>query len=347
MKRKFVSTLLCTALVASMAVGCGGNSGTTETPASTDAPAADETQAETPATDEEAESAAPAASEGGRVFGYTCMDGTNPFFVTLEASIREVVEGNGDTLISMDPGNDSNTQIDQIEDMISRGVEIMFVNPVDADGIIPALDMLKDAEVTMFGFDTEVGDMSYLTSYAGSDNYNAGYVCGEDLAKKCPDGGDILVLDSPTMQSVTDRTNGFLKGIEDSGVTFNIVGQQDAQGNQQVANEKATDLLTANPDVVAIFGGNDPTALGAYAAADAAGVSPLIYGVDGSPDVKALLKDTVLEGTGAQSPITIGKTIAETAYAWLNGETVEEYIPIETFLVTADNVDDYGTDGWQ
>jgi ribose transport system substrate-binding protein len=149
------------------------------------------------------------------------------------------------------------------------------------------------------------------------------------------------------MQSVTDRTNGFLDALEESGVTFNVVGQQDAQGNQQVANEKATDLLTANPDVVAIFGGNDPTALGAYAAADAAGVSPLIYGVDGSPDVKALLKDTMIEGTGAQSPITIGQTIAETAYAWLAGEEVEEYIPIETFLVTADNVDEYGTDGWQ
>ena len=85
------------------------------------------------------------SSEGGRIFGYTCMDGTNPFFVALENSIREVVEANGDTLISMDPANDSNTQIDQIEDMISRGVEVMFVNPVDADGIIPALDMLKDA----------------------------------------------------------------------------------------------------------------------------------------------------------------------------------------------------------
>ena len=329
-----------------MAAGCGSKPA--ETPANTDTPAQEET--ETPAADaadDGAEAEAPAASEGGRKIGYTCMDGTNPFFVALETSIREVVEANGDTLISMDPGNDSNTQIDQIEDMISRGVEIMFVNPVDADGIIPALDMLKDANVTMFGFDTEVGDMSYLTSYAGSDNYNAGYVCGEDLAKKCPEGGDILVLDSPTMQSVTDRTNGFLEAIEKSGVTFNVVGQQDAQGNQQVANEKATDLLTANPDVVAIFGGNDPTALGAYAAADAAGVSPLIYGVDGSPDVKALLKDTMLEGTGAQSPITIGKTIAETAYKWLNGETVEEYIPIETFLVTADNVDDYGTDGWQ
>lgn len=287
------------------------------------------------------------ASAEGLKIGYTCMDGTNPFFVALEGAIREVVEENGDELISVDPGNDSNTQIDQVEDLISQNIDLMFVNPVDADGIIPALDALKEADIPMFGFDTEVGDMSYLVSYAGSDNYNAGYVCGEDLAKKVPDGGDILVLDSPTMQSVTDRTNGFLDALEESGVEFNIVGQQDAQGNQQVANEKATDLLTASPDVVAIFGGNDPTALGAYAAADAAGVTPLIYGVDGSPDVKALLADTILEGTGAQSPITIGKTIAETAYAWLAGEEVEEYIPIETFLVTADNVDDYGTDGWQ
>ncbi len=287
------------------------------------------------------------ASAEGLKIGYTCMDGTNPFFVALEGAIREVVEENGDELISVDPANDSNTQIDQIEDLISQNIDLIFVNPVDADGIIPALDELQDADIPMFGFDTEVGDMSYLISYAGSDNYNAGYVCGKDLAEKLPEGGDILVLDSPTMQSVTDRTNGFMDALDESGVEFTVVGQQDAQGNQQVANEKATDLLTANPDVVAIFGGNDPTALGAYAAADAAGVTPMIYGVDGSPDVKALLGDTIMEGTGAQSPVTIGQTIAETAYAWLDGDEVEEYIPIETFLITADNVDEYGTDGWQ
>lgn len=55
----------------------------------------------------------------------------------------------------------------------------------------------------------------------------------------------------------------------------------------------------------------------------------------------------MLEGTGAQSPITIGKTIAQTAYDWLDGKEVEAEIPIETFLITTDNVDDYGTEGWQ
>ena len=153
--------------------------------------------------------------------GYTCMDGTNPFFVALEGAIREVVEANGDELISLDPQNSNEKQIAQIEDMISNGVVAMFVNPVDKDGITPGLDALKNAGIPMFGFDTEVAEMSYLVTYAGSDNYNAGKVCGEDLVAKLPDGGPIIVLDSPTMQSVVDRTNGFLDAIEGHG--FEVV----------------------------------------------------------------------------------------------------------------------------
>ena len=283
----------------------------------------------------------------GNLIGYTCMDGTNPFFVTLEGAIREVVEANGDELISLDPQNSNENQISQIEDLISRGIVAIFLNPVDRDGVIAGLDLLKEANIPIFGFDTEVADMSYLVSYAGSDNYNAGYVCGVDLAEKCPDGGEIIVLDSPTMQSVVDRTDGFLQAIEDSGVPFEIVAQIDSMGNQEQGNLNGTDALTANPDAIAIFGGNDPTALGAYAAAEAAGSDALIYGVDGSPDVKALVAEGGITGTGAQSPINIGKTIAEVYYQWLAGEEVEERYPIETFMINADNVAEYGTDGWQ
>ena len=154
MKKKIVSAVLCTAMLATVLAGCGKEAAPAATEPAAEAPAAEaeapaaEPEAEAPAAEAEAE--APAAKEGGRLIGYTCMDGTNPFFVALEGAIKEVVEANGDTLISMDPGNDSNTQIDQIEDMISRGVDVMFVNPVDADGIIPALDMLKDADIPMF-----------------------------------------------------------------------------------------------------------------------------------------------------------------------------------------------------
>ena len=150
------------------------------------------------------------------------------------------------------------------------------------------------------------------------------------------------------MQSVTDRTNGFMDAIKDGG--FEVVGQQDAKGNLQVAQGLAEDLLTANPDVVAIFGGNDPTALGALAAAKGQGFdSLLIYGVDGSPDIKAELakEGSMIAGTGAQSPVTIAEKSVEIMYAYLAGEEVEARYPVETFLITAENVADYGTDGWQ
>ena len=286
------------------------------------------------------------AMAAGNKIGYTCMDGTNPFFVALEGSIREVVEANGDELISLDPQNSNEKQLALVEDIIAQGVKAMFVNPVDREGIIPALDALKAAGIPIFGFDTEVAMADeYLVTYAGSDNYNAGYVCGLDLIEKCPEGGDIIVLDSPTMQSVVDRTDGFLAAIEGKG--FNVVAQLDSMGNQELGNKNGTDALTANPNAVCIFGGNDPTALGAYAAAEAAGSKALIYGVDGSPDIKALIAEGKVTGSGAQSPMTIGKTIAELYYKWAAGETVESRYPIETFMINADNVAEFGTEGWQ
>ena len=285
-----------------------------------------------------------AVAEGDKI-GYTCMDGTNPFFVALEGAIREVVEANGDELISLDPQNSNEKQLALIEDMISQGIVAMFVNPVDKDGITPGLDALKDAGIPMFGFDTEVAEMDYLVTYAGSDNYNAGYVCGLDLVEKLPDGGPIIVLDSPTMQSVVDRTDGFLAAIDGHG--FEVVAQIDCMGNQEQGNLNGTDALIANPDAVAIFGGNDPTALGAAAAAEAAQSDCLIYGVDGSPDIKALIADGKVTGTGAQSPMTIGKTIAELYYKWKAGEAVEARYPIETFMINSDNIEEYNNGGWQ
>lgn len=341
MKRKVLSALLCVSMVATMLVGCGSTK--TEDKAET-------TQAATESVAEEATSEAVAAAgdKESYTFGYTCMDGTNPFFVILEQTIRDKVEANGDTLITTDPANDVSLQITQIEDMISQGIDAIFLNPAEAEGILPALDQLKEAGIPIINFDTEVADLSYVASYAGSDNYNAGKVCGDDLVAKCPDGGDIIVLDSPTMNSVVDRTNGFLEAIEGKG--FNIVAQQDAKGNLEVSMGIAEDLLQAHGDVVAIFGGNDPTALGALAAANAAGITECkIYGVDGSPDIKAELASgtSLIEGTGAQSPINIANTSVDIMYKLLSGETVDAKYPVETFLITADNVADYGTDGWQ
>ena len=338
MRRKLLASALALVMAGSL-IACGSGGG-------------GETKAASEGESKETTVAEKSESAGGEKkhykFGYTCMDGTNPFFVTIQDKIKELVEANGDELIVTDPGNDVTKQISQVEDMLSQKLDGLFMNPVDAQGIIPALDLAKEAGVPMVGFDTEVGDMSYLVSYTGSDNYNAGKVVGEDLVKKAPNGGKIIVLDSPTMQSVVDRTNGFMDAIKDHG--FEVVAQQDAKGNLQIAMGIAEDLLQSNPDVVAIFGGNDPTALGALAAANAAGIKDcLIYGVDGSPDIKSELAsgESLIEGSGAQSPVSIAEQAVKIMYDYVEGKQVDERYPVETFLITSDNVAQYGTDGWQ
>lgn len=282
-----------------------------------------------------------------RTFGYTCMTMNNPFFIVLEKTIREKVEANGDVLITTDPAMDVTKQINQIEDMITQGIDGIFLNPVDWEGIRPALESLKAANIPIINFDTEVKDMDFVTAYVGSDNKNAGFVCGEDLVKKFPEGGKIVVLDSPTMNSINDRIAGFMEAIKDA--KFEIVAQQDAKGDLQTSLKITEDILQANPDVIAIMGGNDPTALGALAACKAANLTDiLIYGVDGSPEAKAeIASGGQFAGTGAQSPISIGATSVEVAYQILNGEKFEAKTPVKTFLINKDNVAEFGTEGWQ
>lgn len=189
--------------------------------------------------------------------------------------------------------------------------------------------------------------MDFVTAYVGSDNKNAGKVCGEDLVKRFPKGGNIVILDSPTMNSINDRIAGFMSAIEGKG--FKIVAQQDAKGDLQTALKITEDILQAHPDIIAIMGGNDPTALGALAACKAANkTNILIYGVDGSPEAKAeIASGGQFVGSGAQSPKTIGIKSVEVCYKVLKGESFEKRTPVETFLINKDNVDKYGTTGWQ
>jgi len=285
--------------------------------------------------------------KSGYTFGYTCMTMNNPFFIALEQSIRDTVESNGDKLITMDPSMDVAKQINQIDDLIVQGIDAIFLNPVDWEGVRPALVALEKAGIPIINFDTEVKDMKYVTAYAGSDNKNAGYVCGMDLVSRYPDGGNIVVLDSPLMNSINDRIAGFMSAIKGKG--FTIVAQQDAKGDLPTAMKLMDDILQAHTDIVAIMGGNDPTALGALAACKSANRTDiLIYGVDGSPEAKSeIASGSQFVGSGAQSPISIGLESVKLAYKVLKGEPYEKRIPVKTFLINKDNVGEYGTEGWQ
>lgn len=233
--------------------------------------------------------------------------------------------------------------------MIEEGIDAIFLSPVNWETIQPGLDALKEAGVKIINIDTEVKDLNLVDAYVGTDNKQAGYLCGEDVVQRFPDGGKVLILECPNTNSINERITGFEEAIADQG--FEIVARENVNGSKEISMETTKRLLKQYPDVDVIMCGNDQTALGAKVAKrDRSG---LCRGCDlrsrrFSGFEKELQKsDDIIVGTATQRPITLGKDAVKSAFQVLDGEKIKEPIYEETFLITKDNVDMYGADGWQ
>lgn len=282
-----------------------------------------------------------------RLFGATYMTRNNPYFDVLHEALEEAVEGNGDILISRDPCQDQEKQNSQILEMIEEGIEVLFLNPVDWEKVKPALEACREAGVVVIDIDTVVKDREYVVSIVETDNYLAGVLCAEEMMKQV-DSARIVIIGNPIQTSIVNRVQGFLDTIEGND-RYQVVYTGIGAGEFEVSAETMADFLKKNIDFNVVLGGNDPTALGALAALQQyrkeEGV--LIYGIDGSPDFKAMLELGYVSGTSAQSPKTIGEVAAKTAYDYLDGLEVEPYISIEPYMITKENLSNYEINAWQ
>ena len=284
----------------------------------------------------------------GYVFGYSCIDMDNPYFDTLRRSLENTLGENEYRLISKNPGSDAQVQAAQLQELMDEGVDAVFLCPVDWEAVTPALEALQEAGIPVINIDTQVKEESLTKAYIGSDIRNAGYVCGEDLIKRGPRGGKILLLECPSINSINERITGFEQAIANAG--FEVLDRADVNGEKEKAKEAMGEFLEKYPKIDGVMCGNDQVALGALEAVKESGRQGIrIYGVDGSPDIKKELKkaENQIAGTAAQSPINMGKQAAVTVMNILKGEDYEKEVYEEVFMINKDNVDMYGTDGWQ
>lgn len=281
-------------------------------------------------------------------FGFSCITMDNPYYETLETSVREAVQEAGSTLITKDPKGDSNTQIQQIRDMISEGIDAIFLCPVDWEKIEPALTELKEADIKIINLDTQVQNQDEVDAYVGSDNISAGTICGEKLIEAAPEGGQVVILECTTQNSIIDRINGFEETIAGKG--FEVVARAETGGERKTAKARMAEILKEQDTITAVMCGNDQIALGALDAVEEAGRDEImIYSVDGSPELKRELAkdDSPVVGIAAQSPINIGKSAVTVALQIMNGERYEEETLEEVLYIDRGNVEMYGVDGWQ
>ena len=111
-------------------------------------------------------------------FGFSVIDMQNPYFITLEEAVQQVVDKEECTMVVKDPSSNADTQAEQIQEMIDEGINAIFLCPVDWEKITPSLQALQEAGVKIINIDSQVKDTDYIDAYVGSNNSEAGKLCG-------------------------------------------------------------------------------------------------------------------------------------------------------------------------
>jgi ribose transport system substrate-binding protein len=274
----------------------------------------------------------------------------NPWFVVLgESAKARAIELGYDAMI-FDSQNDTAKEAAYFENIIAGGYKAILFNPTDADGSVASVLKAKKAGVPVFCIDREINSTNAATSQMLSDNYSGCVALGQYFVKTVGKEGKYaellgLVGDNNTW----NRSKGF-HSVVDRYPGLKMVAQQTAEFDRAKALEVMESILQRNPDLNAVFCGNDAMAMGAYQALVSAGKADQVkvFGFDGADDVVKLIAENKIAATGMQFPKVMAQKAAEYANEYIEGKRdFAQKIPVKVDLVTPENVQKYGDYGKQ
>lgn len=266
-------------------------------------------------------------TDGNMKIGVSLSTLNNPFFVSIREGIEEGAGDDAETVIS-DAQNDSSTQSNQVEDLITQGVDLIIINPVDSTAIASSVEKANEANIPVICVDRGT-DSGEIVSFIASNNVEGGKLAGEYILEKVGEDAEVVQLEGiPGASSTRERGEGFKEATDGK---INLVASQTANFDRAEGLTVMENLLQAHPDVKAVFCQNDEMALGASEAIKTSGKDIVVVGFDGNEDAISAVEDGSLSATVAQKPKEMGKLAIETAIKYLKGETVDEQVdsPLE------------------
>ena len=246
----------------------------------------------------------------------------------------EVVYGQGKS------GTDDEGEIAAIQSMVTQGVDAIVITPTSPN-VQDDLQKAVDAGIEVILVDNDIPDWDGKTSVVATDNLAGGKLAGEWLAENLPEGSSIAVLQGVLGNpSLDDRVTGMKETLGDAA---EVVAEAPTDCDQTKGLDAAQDILTANPDLDAIYAACGPPLLGALEAIKSDGKEGklITVGFDASPDELTAIADGTQSGSVAQFPAKMGSMGLQAALDAINGEEVSANIDTGTEMVTKDNVADF------
>lgn len=285
--------------------------------------------------------------ENSLLIGASYMTMNNEFYKIISEEITYRVEAEGDRMVLRDPALNVNRQIEQVQEMLDMGIDVLIITPVDLESVTEILEQAKKQGTIVVVLDTNVQSDELADCTITSDNYQAGVMVGEYFLSQ-HEQSRILVMTHEATRSGQERVQGFIDTVSENK-NMEIVRRIECEGQLEIAMPRLKQAIEEGVEFDSVFCLNDLASVGAAAALDEKGMLSTVdlYGVDASPDSKALIAEGMMRASAAQFPTEIGKEAADVIYRLLDGEQVEKDILVPVKLITEDNVEEFGIDRWQ
>ncbi|MEF9879754.1 MAG: substrate-binding domain-containing protein [Clostridia bacterium] len=265
--------------------------------------------------------------------GFAVSTLENPFFVAMKDAAEVKAAELGVELMVLDAQDSAEAQASQVEDFITRGVDLLIINPVDSDAIGTAVVACNDAKIPVITV-TRASNSGTVVQHLDIDNQEAGLLDAQQLIKDLGGKGNVAILEGIAgSSSAIDREKGFVTALE--GTEIKVVASLTANYSREEGATVTEDILQSNPELQAIYAHNDEMALGAVRAVAAAGRSAEIkvYGIDATDDALAAVQNGEMAATVQQQPSLQIETALENALKYLKGETIEALVNIPLKLI--------------
>ncbi|MBP1861513.1 sugar ABC transporter substrate-binding protein [Rhizobium herbae] len=268
-----------------------------------------------------------------------------PFFATMENAAKAYAEAHPGVEIIYGQGasaTDIEGQIALIESMVTQGVKGIAITPVDPT-VTSALDKAIAGGVKVVLMDNSIPGWENAAALATTDNYNAGKIAGAYLKSVLSAGDTLGILEGvPGVPALDDRVKGMLEGLD--GLAVNVVGRNGTNCTEELGISVAEDLLTANPDLKAIYAACGPPAAGAARAIKNAGIASdkiVLVGFDFCCGEEEALTAGIEDASVAQFPAKMAELGVDALVRAIAGEDVPKLIDSGAALVTPQNMADF------
>ncbi len=267
------------------------------------------------------------------------------FFNQINDGAKQAADKAGAKLVIFNANNQAAAQNSAIEDYIAQKVDGIVLVAIDVNGVKPAITAAKKAGIPVVAIDARIPDGDNA-AFIGVDNKGAGEQIGKYFVDyvKTKMGGSARVGIVGALNSFiqNQRLDGFKSAAQgDPGIKF--LDTVDGQNVQDIALTAAENLMTANPDMTALYATGEPALVGAISAVTSQQRTDKVkvFGWDLTAQAIKGIDEGWIVAVVQQDPFQEGVAGVETILKLKKGEKVNPSIDIPVTIVTKENVDKF------